>query len=64
MFGSGRYGPSSQLGCVEGESRRCEVDFPGRSSPAIAIGGGSGDGRAPIQFFVQVDKVSGASPGV
>ena len=60
----GRDDPNSLIGYVAGGGSRYEVEFPGGSSPAIAIDGGPGDGRAPIQVFVRAGGVSGASPVV
>lgn len=59
----GRGDPISLIGGVAGGGSRCEVEFPGGSSPAIAVNGGPGDGRVPIQFLVQTGDASAASPG-
>ena len=60
----GRDDPNFLIDCVAGGGSRCEVEVPGGSSSAIAIDGGPGDGRAPIQFLVRASDVIGASPGV
>ena len=60
----GRDDPNSLIGYVAGGGSRYEVEFPGGSSPAIAIDGGPGDGRAPIPFLVRAGDFCGASPGV
>ena len=60
----GRNDSNSLIDCVASGGSRSEVEFPGGPSPAIAIDGGPGDGRAPIPFLVRAGDVSGASPGV